>query len=63
MYDAMRNTPNITPEQAFQIFDQKEKGLISVDSFKKVITMFFADAKLDEKDQDFILKLTSKTVD
>jgi Ca2+-binding EF-hand superfamily protein len=63
MYDAMRKTPNISPEQAFQIFDQREKGLISAENFRKILTMFFADAKLEESEIEFILKLTPKTVD
>ena len=29
MYDSLRKTPNISAEQAFQIFDSREKGMVS----------------------------------
>ena len=44
MFDSLKKTPNISPEQAFQIFDSKEKGLVTIEYFKKVLQMFFLDA-------------------
>lgn len=58
LFDCLRKTPNISPEQAFQIFDQREKGLVSVENFKKILTMFFSDARLDSQEIDFVLRLT-----
>jgi len=44
LYEALKRTPNISAEQAFQIFDSKEKGLVSQEYFIKVLSMFFQDA-------------------
>ena len=63
MFDSISRSSSISAEQAFQIFDVKEKGLISLDNFKKILSMFFAEAKLDISEVEFILKLTPKTVD
>jgi len=41
LYEALKRTPNISAEQAFQIFDSKEKGLVSQEYFRKVLSMFF----------------------
>ncbi len=63
MFESLRKTPNISAEQAFEIFDSKEKGLVSLEYFKKVISMFFSEAKLSDNDLEFILRMTPKTVD
>ena len=44
LYEALKRTPNISAEQAFQIFDSKERGLVSQEFFIKVLSMFFQDA-------------------
>jgi Ca2+-binding EF-hand superfamily protein len=41
MFESLRKTPNINAEQAFQIFDSKEKGMVTQEYFKKVLQMFF----------------------
>lgn len=63
MYESLKKTPNISAEQAFQIFDTKEKGLVTQEFFKKVLAMFFQEAQLTDAEVDFVLKLTPKTVD
>jgi Ca2+-binding EF-hand superfamily protein len=63
MYDSLKKTPNISAEQAFEIFDSKEKGLISVEYFKKVLSMFFQESRLSDFEIEFVMRLTPKTVD
>jgi Ca2+-binding EF-hand superfamily protein len=63
MFESLRKTQNISAEQAFQIFDSKKKGLITTEYFRKVLTMFFADARLSEVETEFVMKLTPRTVD
>lgn len=63
MFESLKKTPNISAEQAFEIFDSCEKGLISPEYFKKVLSMFFFDSNLSEVEIELVMKMTPKTVD
>ena len=41
----------------------KDKGLVTMDNFKKTIGMFFQDARLSADEIEFVIKMTPKTVD
>lgn len=63
MFDSIRKTSDSDPEKDFQVFDTKDKGLISMENFKKVLNIFFREAKLMDNEVEFILRMTPKTVD
>lgn len=47
MYDLLINKHGITADQAFGIYDMKDKGHISVADFSRIIKIFFNDILVD----------------
>ena len=64
MYEALRRTLNISAETAFETYESsREKGQITVENFKKVINVFFNEARLTSEEVEFVIRMTTPTVD
>ncbi len=63
MFDLLEKKHGISPEQAFGIYDSKDRGFSTVDEFKRILKIFFAEAIVEPAEVDFILRMTQKTVD
>jgi len=64
MYEALRRTLNISAETAFETYENsKDKGQVTVENFKKVISVFFNEARLTSEEIDFVIRMTPRTVD
>jgi hypothetical protein len=64
MYEALRRTLNISAETAFETYESsREKGQVTVENFKKVINVFFNEARLTSEEMEFVIRMTPRTVD
>ena len=48
MYDLLTSKHGISAEQAFGIYDMKDKGLVPVEDFKRILKIFFGDVIVTE---------------
>ena len=64
MHDLLEKKHGIGAEQAFGIFDSKDKGLATTDEFKRVLHIFFGDILVENSEQiEMLMRMTTKTVD
>lgn len=43
MFDTLEKKHGISAESAFGIYDSKDRGLTSIDEFKRILRIFFGD--------------------
>jgi hypothetical protein len=58
MFDELEKKHGINAEQAFGIYDNKDSGYATVDEFKKVMKIFFAESVKEQTDVDFIIRMS-----
>ena len=60
MHAVLEMDHGITAEQAFGIYDAQDSGDCSLDEFKRILKIFFAEAIPNKDDLEFIMKLAQQ---
>lgn len=63
LFNTLTNNHGIKPEQAFGIYDMRDRGVCSQDEFTRILKIFFGEVLNEATDIDFLLKLAQKTAD